>query len=771
MKVAIAKGALLPSNCTISSDLTQLNEVDSHLSKLYDDELSPTLVQFEQLLNNLNTNSSNNNNRNQLYQILLNQYELLQKNPETLIYFIHTILINILRQDITKWEHIELTKFMNDFYNLTNRFTPTKIFYNHFVHRTTFNMFIQLLNCSSILDYLQNQMKNNLCQKTLWTILVISKRACAAGAIINTTDLQPLNIVFESFITNINQQFDTDDKVTNLEIDLICGLLWNLVDRTDLIPFFVITGYPQAILNWLNRSYLKKYFHRPFISLVHNIARHDIGAQVLNDNAVFNVLESYKIHVLDKLTINEAQLLKINLLYSMTTALLLEPDQIKKGANTTNNILDFLLKLIIQSSQANELRYQAFHISEFLIVLTKLFVNDDVVDYVFKQSDQKLTVQYFCDLLIRFEHVTDVDIQLTRTALLNILWSISFNETYKNEMKINDNFMSVIKSLANSNDNIVTEHYLPKHLSNNKKALDGILFNLIGPLEPAVLEKPNKKRPLVMISYSHADKKFCYQLVDALKIKCTNVDWWTDFIRQRSDEEISYAADVWEEIAHAIEISTTIVLVITEDYYKSKSCRQEVAYANDALKKPIIPIYANTVKDYRATGWLGIRIAPLKYIHFGKKTFDVAIEEVTNTVLEYIGMKRQQSSLHEVQAPEVIPAIVEQTTTDENHNSSVLCDKPLKDWTADDVNYWFKQNNIHPDLKNLYQFRTGTALILYFDHLKSNQSREYQITYDLYEDTYKKPLNTAYFINFVDALTRLKEKQQYKTSTKSCLIN
>ncbi|CAF1080459.1 unnamed protein product, partial [Didymodactylos carnosus] len=173
-------------------------------------------------------------------------------------------------------------------------------------------------------------------------------------------------------------------------------------------------------------------------------------------------------------------------------------------------------------------------------------------------------------------------------------------------------------------------------------------------------------------------------------------------------------------------------------YYKGKSCRQQLAYANDTLKKRIIPIYANTVKDYRATGRLSIRIAPLKYIHF---------------------------------------AIVEQiTTTDENQSPSVLCNKPLKEWTAEDVNSWFNQNNIHPDLKNLYQFRTDTALILYFDHLKSNQSREYQITYDLYEDKYEKTLNTAYFINFVDVLTRLKEKQQYETNTKtiilkSCIIN
>ncbi|CAF1167214.1 unnamed protein product, partial [Didymodactylos carnosus] len=153
-------------------------------------------------------------------------------------------------------------------------------------------------------------------------------------------------------------------------------------------------------------------------------------------------------------------------------------------------------------------------------------------------------------------------------------------------------------------------------------------------------KKTSKKRPLVMISYSHTDKKFCYQLVDALKIRCTNVDWWTDFIRQRSDREMPQAADVWEEVAHAIEISTTIVSIITEDYYKGKSCRQQLAYANDTLKKRIIPIYANTVKDYRATGRLSIRIAPLKYIHFGKKTFDVAIEELTDIILEYIEMKR-----------------------------------------------------------------------------------------------------------------------------------
>ena len=58
--------------------------------------------------------------------------------------------------------------------------------------------------------------------------------------------------------------------------------------------------------------------------------------------------------------------------------------------------------------------------------------------------------------------------------------------------------------------------------------------------------------------------------------------------------------DLWEEVAAAIEKADVILFLMSKDYQDSKSCRQEVMYSKDSLKKRFIPIYIK--KNFIATG-------------------------------------------------------------------------------------------------------------------------------------------------------------------------
>ncbi|CAF1516103.1 unnamed protein product, partial [Rotaria sordida] len=68
--------------------------------------------------------------------------------------------------------------------------------------------------------------------------------------------------------------------------------------------------------------------------------------------------------------------------------------------------------------------------------------------------------------------------QLTLTALMNIIWSISFHDDYVDELKSNAKFLITIKSLVNDDGEAWVEQYVPKHMSSVKKAATGILWNL-----------------------------------------------------------------------------------------------------------------------------------------------------------------------------------------------------------------------------------------------------------------------------------------------------
>ncbi|CAF3274454.1 unnamed protein product [Rotaria sp. Silwood2] len=223
-----------------------------------------------------------------------------------------------------------------------------------------------------------------------------------------------------------------------------------------------------------------------------------------------------------------------------------------------------------------------------------------------------------------------------------------------------------------------------------------------------------------------------------------------------ADEHLNtvQSGDLGEEIGGAMETATVIVLIISQEYYDSKSCRQELSYACDTLKKRIVPIYAPNQK-YKATGWLGIRIAGQKYVHFGRTNFTNALDELLSVlIVDQKSMAIQKSSNK-----------VTSTKLNEEENS-------LKNWTSEDIRKWFNDNHIHSDLITLLvdEFHTGTALIVYARHLKQFYQDEYiQILTSYYKIFNGKRLQTLDFITFVDALWRLREEYDPQSKIEDAL--
>ena len=173
----------------------------------------------------------------------------------------------------------------------------------------------------------------------------------------------------------------------------------------------------------------------------------------------------------------------------MVLALLSTPDQLKRDKKGLNNVLNQLLQLVIDASKGNQYRSDGIHVSEPLCVLVKMFVVEErTLDYVLchaetePPSDMVSTIQLFISLLLAFSNATkntDRLEQFTLIAILNILWSISFQSNYVRELIRNSKFIEQIKIFNDDHsEQEILEQYKPRSMEGIKQATHGILHNL-----------------------------------------------------------------------------------------------------------------------------------------------------------------------------------------------------------------------------------------------------------------------------------------------------
>lgn len=73
------------------------------------------------------------------------------------------------------------------------------------------------------------------------------------------------------------------------------SILWNISDRTITIPLLIECGLVKHVVSWLEQAdRLDQTSRTPLISLVHNISRHDEGADRLNEFNIIPLIKRYQ---------------------------------------------------------------------------------------------------------------------------------------------------------------------------------------------------------------------------------------------------------------------------------------------------------------------------------------------------------------------------------------------------------------------------------------------------------------------------------------------
>ncbi|CAF3025327.1 unnamed protein product [Rotaria sp. Silwood2] len=224
---------------------------------------------------------------------------------------------------------------------------------------------------------------------------------------------------------------------------------------------------------------------------------------------------------------------------------------------------------------------------------------------------------------------------------------------------------------------------------------------------------------------------------------------------------------------------------MTKDYQDSKSCRQEVMYTKDSLKKRFIPIYVK--RDFVASGWLGVRIVGPQYLRFGKKPFEETVKDLVKLIFDD---KSEKNSKHKVAKVPVTVPLVEikpdendkpneespkDNYDDSNQSSHELLPllvpnpKPIEKWNSKDIADWFDANKVRCELKEMYDFQCGTELLLYGQCLRPEWQSEYFDVREQFLKQYSTVLYRNEFVRLVNVINQL-EQVQTKPVSSTCGI-
>ena len=622
-------------------------------------------------------------------------------------------------------------------------------------------------------------------------------------------------------------------------VDGIMNFLVVLADDTILVPNLLEAKCHSFTMKWISIPELSLSIQIPCIYILHNIARHEKGVSALNEENCISLLKEFKRRVIDPNKDQGGDVYNdLRLLYCMVLSLLTEPKESREDLDELRPILDQLMQLAVNAGQSPRDRQGGFHVSEPIVVLTKMCVHDEILKYIMNESQvkgmqAKSKVEFFCQLMMKFRGAlasdNDTD-QLTLVALFNIVWSISFHAEYADMLRADSKLIMTVKSFAVDECEDMVEQYVPIHMSSIVQAASGILWNL-GEDNPGttfghvwtffrftgsilahavrpttvtettasvVTSGHTSNRRQVMVSYSHADSVFCQQLVDALRTGTESLYGRIDLCRQTFfsldkrfevwvDFSYLHTDDFWEEIGEAIEKADVVLFLMSIDYQNSKSCRQEVMYAKDSLKKRFIPIFVQ--KEFVPTGWLGVRIVGPQHVRFGKRSFDETIKELIKLIMddkkspETPAKKPPPTSVTNTKPVPPTDPPKNPVDTCNNHTDAdevqleesigKLLEKPVGKWTSTDISQWFVANRILKELSELYCFTNGRDLLLYGQCLQPDWQSEYNDVRERYQKKYQTTLYRDHFVRFVGAMNRLASTSSpaSQSNSKLCLIS
>ncbi|CAF1650613.1 unnamed protein product [Adineta ricciae] len=450
----------------------------------------------------------------------------------------------------------------------------------------------------------------------------------------------------------------------------------------------------------------------------------------------------------------------------MATAHLSTVEEIRSNNKRKNRILNQLLQMTIDAAQEDDYREgDGFHVSEPLTVFVKLFVDDHSLEYVFNHAETEpqltlsATIALFVDLLIAFQGPSaknDYRKQLVITALLNILWSISFQDRYKTKLKQNEKLLEIIKTISLGNDEKTTHQYVSRSMESSRNASNGILHNLNVTSEKEenripnlpIASDTNKSKAMVMISYAHDNNEFCDKILTALKKDEDLFRIWID------RDHCSSSEDLWEKIARGIGEANLVICLLSQDYYNSRSCRKEFTFAFKR-NKPIIPIYFGKPGD---CDWLDIHIADRKYVRFTNDTKELnttKVQEMLKTIEATISETNGQSLQPQRTKQHETPA-QSQKENDKIQSTGFDKEKSPEEWTREDIRKWFHTHNVPDTLVKLFDFQSVNEINQYALKLQTDPKNEFLKYARRYAKTYADDeLEEYIFDRFKNSLLKL----------------
>jgi hypothetical protein len=562
------------------------------------------------------------------------------------------------------------------------------------------------------------------------------------------------------------------DKQLNANEDLSyeIGFLISLSDDINTIPDLVECELPQHLKIWLstfiNNTQLENNdLCESILITINNVARHEMGSNVLKNIHMNDTLKDFLNMWRNSLSATSIAM------YYMAYALIVTPDELK-SETVLHDVINYLIQNIHIASRLSTMRTSTAHISEYLVALARIVVNDNVAQYIintFKIDATTDGLTFFNGLFQRYNDVTPNAPylkHLSRIALFNILCSFSFQATAQKILASDKKFIEIIKNAShdNSEKDIGTQTYNLQYLSSVKQASEAMLINLdlYKDEDPIKIDASSKTTyPHIMISYSHKDITFCRDLVRALKSHSINL--WVD------EDGHCLSDDCWEEIAVAIKNASTVLVIVSPSYCQSVSCRKEATYA-DKRKKTLIALYPNE-DNYEPEEWLDIRLTGT-YVRFGKKSFD----ECISRLLGYIRPKESDviNSIVSNTAPSIPPPPI---TSKQHNNVPIIKTKSIEimpseepqsvtitkssihEWTKQDVQTWFLiERNLVPELYKLYSFVDGDSLLEYAKHFIQEYEQDAKQQYEkLHKRLYKEFNIEFYDNNYTDLVCSMKK--------------
>ena len=228
--------------------------------------------------------------------------------------------------------------------------------------REIFFAALDTIKNSSICLYLSNDQNLKELHKTIYKLLsilliLICNQACPFVAFLSSdaTELHYTD-VFINMCKNVQhglESLSSNSELSNLDNQpggFILSFLWNLSDRTIVIPWLLEVNLAKNALAWSMLPELPQDTFHSIVSILHNISRHDDGADQLRQ---MNGLQTLTELQNNSVIMEDGE---INLVTSMAVALLSTPEQIRSDKKRRNKILNQLLQITIDAAKVSALK-------------------------------------------------------------------------------------------------------------------------------------------------------------------------------------------------------------------------------------------------------------------------------------------------------------------------------------------------------------------------------------------------------------------------------